>query len=47
MGEVLVLPIWSFGAEHQVTKAGFKKDQGKALVKHHFAGTWKADHGDG
>ena len=46
IGEVLVLPIWSFGAEHQVTKAGFKKDQGKPLVKHHFAGTWKADHGD-
>ena len=46
MGEVLVLPIWSFGAEHQVTKAGFRKDEGEVLVKHHFAGTWKADHGD-
>ena len=46
IGEILVMPIWTFGAEHQVEKAGLKDQTGRVLVKHWFAGTWKADHGD-
>ena len=42
-GEVVVLPIWSFGGEHQVVNSGFQND-GKALVKHWFANSWKIDH---
>ena len=45
VGEVLVLPIWAFGAQHQVAKAGLEEQAGRVLVKHWFAGTWKADHG--
>lgn len=44
MGEILVLPIWAFGAGHQVERTGFEKDDGKALVHHHFADSWRADH---
>ena len=44
-GEVAVLPIWSFGGEHQVVNSGFQND-GKALVKHWFANSWKSDHKD-
>ncbi len=43
IGEVVVLPIWSFGGEHQVVNSGFLND-GKALVKHWFANSWKQDH---
>ena len=46
LGEVAVLPIWSFGGEHQVVNSGFEND-GKALVKHWFANSWKTDHKDG
>ena len=46
VGEVLLMPIWSFGASHQVAYSGFKPDQGTALVRHNFANSWKVDHKD-
>ncbi|MCJ1457663.1 hypothetical protein MMC28_008032 [Mycoblastus sanguinarius] len=45
IGEVVILPINSFGAGHQVEWAGFKQD-GTALIHHYFAGSWKTDHFD-
>lgn len=46
IGEVVLLPIWAFGADHQVHNSGFSYDNGKPLVKHHFANSWKTDHKD-
>ena len=46
VGEVVILPIQSFGAGHQVQWAGLKED-GSQLVHHYFAGSWKGDHHDG
>lgn len=43
VGEVVILPINSFGAGHQVEWAGFKQD-GTALIHHYFAGSWKESH---
>ena len=44
VGEVVVLPIYAFGAAHQVEWAGFKPDDSKSLVHHYFKGRWKQDH---
>jgi alpha 1,6-mannosyltransferase len=41
IGDVLILPGNSFGASQN----GNPKDQGPKLVEHHYAGTWKNDHG--
>ena len=43
-GEVVVLPIWAFGAGHQVQWAGWEDDQGRALVHHHFKNSWRGNH---
>lgn len=43
---ILVLPINSFGAGHQVRWSGADED-GSALVHHHFAGSWKGSHPEG
>ncbi|KAL8997325.1 MAG: hypothetical protein Q9169_003359 [Polycauliona sp. 2 TL-2023] len=40
---LLILPINSFGAAHQVRWSGAEGD-GSALVHHYFAGTWKNSH---
>jgi len=42
-GDVLVLPITSFGAGLPHSNAGNIDDEA-ALVQHFFAGTWKGDH---
>lgn len=39
--DVLVLPNAAFGA----LQAGWPTDQGPYLVEHHYAGSWKNDHG--
>ncbi|GLI80199.1 hypothetical protein PoHVEF18_008550 [Penicillium ochrochloron] len=39
--DVLVLPNAAFAA----MQAGFPEDQGPYLVEHHYAGSWKNDHG--
>ncbi|KAJ5380947.1 uncharacterized protein N7496_003375 [Penicillium cataractarum] len=39
--DVLVLPNAAFGA----MQAGWPTDQGPYLVEHHYAGSWKNDHG--
>ncbi|KAL8873505.1 MAG: hypothetical protein Q9174_001042 [Haloplaca sp. 1 TL-2023] len=44
--DILVLPINSFGAGHQVRWSGQKED-GSALVHHYFAGSWKGSHPEG
>lgn len=41
VGDVLILPSNSFAA----SQAGYPKDQGPALITHHYAGTWKNDRG--
>jgi alpha 1,6-mannosyltransferase len=41
IGDVLILPGNSFGASQN----GYPKDEGPKLVEHHYAGTWKNDHG--
>jgi mannosyltransferase OCH1-like enzyme len=41
IGDVLILPGNSFGA----LQSGFPKNQGPALVTHHYAGTWKNEKG--
>ncbi|KAI4178000.1 MAG: hypothetical protein LQ343_000084 [Gyalolechia ehrenbergii] len=41
---ILILPINAFGAGHQWSGAD---EDGLALVHHHFAGSWKANHADG
>ena len=45
IGEVLVLPIQAWGADHKGETAGLASVRGDALLKHHFDGTWKAAHG--
>ena len=44
--DILILPIWSFGAGHQVKNSGFMwEERGEGvLVKHHFADSWRKDH---
>lgn len=41
LNDVLVLPNAAFGA----MQAGWPTDQGPYLVEHHYAGSWKNDHG--
>ncbi|KAF8859186.1 hypothetical protein BDZ45DRAFT_714179 [Acephala macrosclerotiorum] len=41
IGDVLILPGNAFAA----SQSGYPKDQGPMLVTHHYAGTWKNDHG--
>ncbi|KAF4625196.1 hypothetical protein G7Y89_g12976 [Cudoniella acicularis] len=41
LGDVLLLPGNAFAASQN----GFPKDQGPALVTHHYAGTWKNEFG--
>ena len=41
VGDVLILPGNAFSA----SQAGYPEDQGPALVTHHYAGTWKNEHG--
>ncbi|KAL8767250.1 MAG: hypothetical protein Q9209_006176 [Squamulea sp. 1 TL-2023] len=43
---ILVLPINTFGAGHQVQWSGAEED-GSALVHHYFAGSWKGSHPEG
>ncbi|KAI4126870.1 MAG: hypothetical protein LQ338_003514 [Usnochroma carphineum] len=43
---ILVLPINAFGARHQVQWSGADED-GSALVRHYFEGSWKTTHPDG
>ena len=40
-GDVLILPGNSFGA----LQSNYPKNQGPALVTHHYAGSWKNDKG--
>ena len=49
VGEIVLLPIWAFGASHQVLNSGFNpNDKDKvALVRHNFANSWKGDHKEG
>ena len=44
VGEVVILPIYAFGAAHQVEWAGLEQDDSKVLVHHYFKGKWKQDH---
>lgn len=39
--DVLVFPNVAFAA----TQGGWPQDQGPYLVEHHYAGSWKNDHG--
>jgi alpha 1,6-mannosyltransferase len=41
VGDVLIMPGNSFAA----SQSGYPEDQGPQLVTHHYAGTWKNDHG--
>ncbi|KUJ07856.1 uncharacterized protein LY89DRAFT_600960 [Mollisia scopiformis] len=41
IGDVLILPGNAFAA----SQSGYPDDQGPKLVTHHYAGTWKNDHG--
>ena len=41
LGDVLILPGNSFAA----AQSGWPEDQGPKLVTHHYAGTWKNEHG--
>jgi alpha 1,6-mannosyltransferase len=41
IGDVLILPGNSFGA----LQNGFPQNEGPTLVTHHYAGSWKNDHG--
>jgi len=41
MGDVLILPGNAFAA----SQSGYPHDQGPMLVTHHYAGTWKNEHG--
>ena len=43
---ILILPINSFGAGHQVQWSGQDED-GSALIHHYFAGSWKGSHPEG
>ena len=42
-GDVLILPITAFGSDQAHSNSG-SSDDPTALVKHLFAGSWKADH---
>jgi len=43
IGDILVLPGFSFAlSSNHYTE---DQKQGPPLVKHHYAGTWKNDHG--
>jgi len=41
IGDVLILPGNAFAAR----QSGYPSDQGPTYVEHHYAGTWKNDHG--
>ena len=44
--DVVILPIQAFGAGHQVEWAKMEPANGKELVHHYFAGSWRTDHFD-
>lgn len=45
VADVLIMPGWSFAATQNTYKPGDEQKMPPRLVEHHYAGTWKNDHG--